>query len=144
MPLAKPQYATLADMQARYEASDLLQLTDQLDTGSINETTVNSAIADASAVITGYVARRHDNIELIADNHILNMICCQIAYRKLWRDTPPDSIQKAHDEALAELGKISKGIVVLDEGSEIAPPRPDAIHTDSAPKKMSRDSLGGY
>lgn len=144
MPLAKPQYATLADMQARYEASDLLQLTDQADAGVIDADTVDKAIADASAIITGYVARRHDNIELIADNPILNMICCQIAYRKLWRDTPPDSIQKAHDEAIAELGKISKGIVVLDEGREIAPARSDAIHTDSATKRMSRDSLGGF
>lgn len=139
-----PLYATLADMQARYEASDLLQLTDQADAGVIDAGAVTSAITDASAVITGHVARRHSNIDLIADNPLLNMYCCQIAYRKLWRDTPPDSIQKAHDDALKELLKISRGDVVLDEGEEIAPPRPDAIHTDSAPKKMSRDSLGGY
>jgi len=139
-----PLYATLADMQARYEASDLLQLTDQADAGVIDAGTVTSAITDASAVITGYVARRHSNIDLIADNALLNMYCCQIAYRKLWRDTPPDSIQDAHDEAMKELLKISRGDVVLDEGEEVAPPRPDAIHTGGSGRKFSREDLGGF
>ena len=56
-----PIFADLAAMQARFEARDLLQLTDHENTGTLVENRIINALDSADALITGYVASRHRN-----------------------------------------------------------------------------------
>jgi phage gp36-like protein len=139
-----PLYANLADLQARYEDRDLLQLTDENDTGQIDQGKIDEAIADASTEISSHVARRHKDLDLLADDPTLKRLCCIIAYYNLWNDDVPDKVHKKYRDAKADLVRISKGEIVLDEGAEVSPPRDNAIHTGGSGKKFSRDSLGGY
>ncbi len=139
-----PLFATLADMQARFEERDLVQLTDEAGTGEIDTARVDAALTRADAMITGYVARRHKNVALLAGNQLLADIACDLTFHELWRSDRPDHVKDRHKDAMKRLADISAGTIVLDGGQEIAEPRPDAIMFPGQPNTFGRDSLTSF
>lgn len=139
-----PIFADLAAMQARFEARDLLQLTDDENTGSINAARIDAALEGADALITAYVARRHNNTAQFAGQVILRNIACDHAFYLLWRADPPEWVGARQKAAMRQLEQISAGTIVLDQGEEEAAPRPGQILTTSDAKRFGRDNLGGF
>jgi len=139
-----PLFATLADMQARFEERDLIQLTDEAGTGDIDAARVDASLTKADAIITGYVARRHKDVALLAGNQLLKDIACDLAHHDLWRSDPPDRVKDRHKDAMKRLSDISAGTLVLDGGQEVAEPRPDAIMFPGQPNTFGRDSLTSF
>ena len=137
-------FADLAAMQARFEARDLLQLTDDENTGAIVEARIDAALDSADALITGYVARRHRNTAQLAGNAILRDVACDYAFYLLWRSNPPEWVVERKKHALKQLEQIAAGTLLLDQGEETAPPRPGQILTSTADKRFGRDNLGGF
>lgn len=139
-----PIYATFADMQARYEARDLLELTDPEGTGSPDQNKIETALARASALVEGYVASRYGNRSGMPTPPLLVDLTCTLAYHSLWHTGAPDYVTEARKEAIATLRDIAAGKIKLDEGEEVLPPRPDAIFSSTDQRHFSRDSMEGY
>lgn len=139
-----PVFADLAAMQARFESRDLLQLTDDDNTGAIVEARINSALDSADALITGYVARRHRGTAQLAGNTILRDIACDYAFYLLWRADAPDWVIERKKAALKQLEQIAAGTLMLDQGEETAAPRPGQILTTTAEKRFGRDNMGSF
>lgn len=139
-----PVFADLAAMQSRFEARDLLLLTDHENTGEIVEARIEDKLTSADALITGYVARRHRNTAQFAGNTILRDIACDYAFYLLWRSDAPDWVIERKKHALKQLEQIAAGTLMLDAGEETAAPRPGQILTNTAEKRFGRDNLGGF
>jgi phage gp36-like protein len=139
-----PIFADLAAMQARFEARDLLELTDDENTGSIVPERIDAVLGSADALITGYVARRHNATSQFAGNAILRDIACDYAFYLLWRSDPPEWVVERKKHALKQLEQIAMGTLRLDQGEETVAPRPGQILTNTDPKRFGRDNLGGF
>lgn len=137
-------FADLAAMQARFEARDLLQLTDHENTGEIVAARIEDKLASADALITGYVARRHRNTGQFAGNAILRDIACDYAFYLLWRSDAPEWVIDRKKAALKQLEQIAAGTLMLDAGEETAAPRPGQILTSTAEKRFGRDNMGSF
>ena len=139
-----PIFADLAAKQARFETRDLLQLTDDENTGSIVPERIDAVLDSADALITGYVARRHRATVQFAGNAILRDIACDYAFYLLWRSNAPEWVLDRKKAAMKQLEQIAAGMLMLDQGEEIAEARPGQILTNTAPKQFGRDNLGGF
>ena len=137
-------YATLQDMLDRFEASELLQLTDAdgVDDARLADR-VAVQLADAKTVIDAHVAAKYqtggDPVP-----PLLNRIACDLARFGLYRDAPPEAVQSRHDQARADLKAIAKGVIKLDSGREEIAPRPGAVLVDRPPRLFGRDSMKGF
>lgn len=139
-----PLFANLADMQARFEERDLIQLTDEAGTGDLDVARIDKALTSADTLITSYVAARHRDTAALAGHDLLTDIACDYAFSLLWRSELPDWVSTRRKEALARLGDIAKGVIKLDAGVEEAPPRPGQILTSGSERRFDRSSLDGY
>lgn len=140
-----PLFADLSAMQERFEERDLIQLTDQSETGTIDSARVDKALDKADALIKGYVAARHADVPALAGHPILTEVACDIAFADLWRSDQPEFVKTRRKEAIATLEAIARGTVKLDDGTETARPRADGSILISGPdRRFGRDSLGGY
>ena len=139
-----PVFANLADMQARFEERDLLQLSDDANTGAINTASIDAKLESADALIVGYVARRHRDTAQFAGSVILRDIACDYAFYLLWRSDAPDWVMDRKKAAMRQLEQIAAGTLKLDQGEEEAAPRPGQILTSSDPQRFGRDNLRGY
>ena len=139
-------YATLTDMTARYERSELVQLTDIGDTptGEIDAARIATALQDATDEIDGYVAAKY-RTGLPPVPARLVKLACIIARHALFRDVAPEAVVKSRDAAIAELRDIAKGVIKLDDGDgEELQARPGAIVTARPPRVFGRSSMEGF
>ncbi len=139
-----PLFADLAAMQARFEERDLIQLSDDDNSGGIDAARIDQCLVGADNLIKGYIAARHKNVESFAGNQLLADIACDYAFSQLWRSDPPDWVVTRRKDALKQLSDIAAGKIKLDDGQETADPRPGAIHVTSDPQRFGRDNLKGY
>jgi len=136
-------YATLADMLARYDEADLVQLTDQAGTGTIDAVRVDTALKSASTRIDGYVATKYRTAG-VAVHPLLVDLACTLARYQLFRDAPPESVVADRKDAIATLEKIASGAVKLDDGASEPPIRDGAIVVSRPDRIFGRDSMSGY
>ena len=136
-------YATLDDMISRFEAAELVQLTDEAGVGEIDAAKVDRALASASATIDGYVAARH-TLPLSIVHPALVDIACDLARFRLWKSTPPEGVIKNRDAATKTLVDIGAGKFRLDAGVETETARPGAILVSDPGRTFSRQSLKNF
>ncbi len=139
-----PIFASVADMQARFEERDLIQLTDADGAGVINEVKVEDALGSADALIIGYIAARYQDVPAFAGHAILKDAACDYAFSLLWKTDIPKWVEDRRKLAIETLTRISSGTIKLDQGSEQATARPDAILIGGTPRVFGRDTLGGF
>jgi len=113
-------YATLDDLLARYSLDELLALADRDSDGVIDAAVVDAALADASEVIDGYLAARHQ-VPLASVPGIVRGWACDIARHRLHKDSPPDAVTRAYDEAMRQLRDVAGGRLVLQVGGQTSP-----------------------
>ena len=110
-------YATLTDMTTRYGESEIIEQTDLTGSGIINPAAVALVLADASALIDGYLASRY-SIPLATPPDLLVSLCCDLARYALYVDAAPDVVVSRRDQAIAALRDIAAGRLRLDVGVE--------------------------
>lgn len=135
-----PRFAQLTDMEARFEQLDLVQLTDGTD-GDYDSARLTAALETADATINGYVARRHGDTTLLEGNDLLTKIGCDLAFVDLWKSDPPEWVVKRSDAAMRMLRDIADGKIMLDQGVEVAPPRPRAVQFDGPARRFGSDAM---
>lgn len=83
-------YVTQAQILGAISMTDLIALTDDDNTGDINTTVLNQAIANASTDIDGYVANIYDTpfdpVPAAVSNYALAIVCYQLIRRRLTPD----------------------------------------------------------
>jgi phage gp36-like protein len=140
-------YATLAGLTARFGADMLVDLTDRAlpPAGEIDEGTVDEAIADADAIIDGFLAGRYA-LPLAGTPRLIQTVAETIAAYKLHAQVAPDKIEKDYRDALKLLERISSGEVRLVglEGAEPAASGGSGVRTTDRDRPLSPESMKGF
>lgn len=109
-------YATLSEMTSRYGDAELVEQTDLTGSGVVNPVTVDRVLADASALIDGYLASRY-SLPLVVTPDLLVSLCCDLARYALFVDAVPDAVEARRDQAMTSLRDIAAGRLRLDLGA---------------------------
>jgi len=105
-------YATQADLETRYGATEVLQLADRNADDTADTGVIDAALADASHEIDGYLAVRY-TLPLSETPALLTRLCCDIARYRLWSDDATDQIRQRYEDAVTLLTRLSSGSVQL-------------------------------
>ncbi|QUN06433.1 DUF1320 domain-containing protein [Shewanella yunxiaonensis] len=136
-------YATLADMVNRFGEDELISLTDRSNTGSVDSTVLDSALADAAATIEGYIAAKYP-LPLATVPGVLNRICCDLTRYYLYDERATDQVTKRHDDAIKLLTQLSTGTVTLGLPETDIPQSSDTAEMQSAGSIWARGNSGGF
>ncbi len=105
-------YATQQDMVDRYAEAELIQLTDRSNTGAINTTVLGQALADADALIDGYLAGRYA-LPLSTVPVALKRYACDITRYLLHDNAATEEVRSRYEDAKKFLELVSKGSIAL-------------------------------
>ena len=112
-------YSTEADILLQIDKETLINLTDDADSGSINDDVVNQAISDADALIDSYIGSNY-TVPLTTVPQIIKTISVDIAIYNLYSrrmDTMPDVRKDRFKNALKYLQDIANSKISLPGGS---------------------------
>lgn len=138
-------YATLTDIRKWLDEDVLIQLTDDGDAGVMDTEVIAAALADANAVVDGYLGARHA-LPLASPPAILAKLEADIAIVMLYnrRNGPPEHWQRQHDNAIAFLQKVNEGKITLGPSDPAGTGAADTVETSSEDAVFNRDTLGNY
>jgi phage gp36-like protein len=138
-------YASQADMEERFGATELAQRTDRISGETIDATVLARALADADAEIDGYLATRY-TLPLPSTPPAINRLACEIARYRLFDDGVPETVRVRYQDAVSLLKRLSSGEVQLAGISPVvvAGGTGNAVATRTAPKQFDGISLGVY
>lgn len=138
-------YASQQDLIERFGEDEIRQLSDRDRDGTIDAAVVARALADADALIDSYIGKRH-KLPLEQTPPQIASIAATIAFFNLFRNDPPEYVEKANEAAQKFLKDVSQGHAVIEfavTGEE--PPRDGQVVLTSGPERVfSRDKLGGF
>lgn len=124
-------YLTAQDMMARFQFSELAQLT-----GStvVEGEAMDSAIADTNAFIDGYLAGRYA-LPLDSVPEALTAYGCDIARHRLYRLAAPDTVRERYQAAVRYLEQLAVGKISLTVAGSAAdvPDRSGPVIVSDAP-----------
>lgn len=135
-------YCTLADIESSEE--DLIELTDDTDTGEVDQSNVDKAINHAGEIIDGYLRGRY-TLPLDPVPGLLTTLAAVITLRRLYGRRPrlkvPESLADDYKNAIKLLESIQKGLVTLGAGTpeEVLPT--GEVSLVKAPAKIFTDEL---
>lgn len=136
-------YATQDDMVARFGETELLQLTDDTDTGKIGPR-LAVALADAHQIIDGYVAGIYA-VPLTPVPDLVKRWVCDITRYYLHRDAVPDLVEKNFKAAMSGVSQVARGDMTLacaGVEAEEDPAADDLATYDDAPSIMANGPWG--
>ena len=141
-------YCQVSDIQMVAPAQDLVDLTDDANTGTMDEAIVTQYISDASELIDDYLRGRYQ-LPFTTAPGLLLRICRAITLYELYsrriRLNPPEAIVSGDKRARDLLLRIQKGEIVL--GVADAPPdTPDtgAVRYGCGRKTFTARKLADY
>ncbi|MHB1183393.1 MAG: gp436 family protein [Desulfobulbia bacterium] len=112
-------YGSKQDMIDRYGEEELIQLTDRVDAGIIDDTVLDQARADADAEIDGYLAGRYQ-LPLAEVPPSLVRVACEITRYHLYDDAVTDNVKDRYDNAVRFLRALAKGDVTMVQSTGAA------------------------
>ena len=134
-------YCTRQDMIDRFGEQELISLTDRNDTGDINDTVLDQAIADASAEIEGYLVKYP--LPLAVVPRVLVRANCDIARYFLYDDAVPEQVQTRYESIIRYLLEVSKGNINI--GPDVSGNQPtsnDGAMVESGGRVFGRNDNG--
>jgi phage gp36-like protein len=135
-------YCELADIESSQE--DLIELTDDSDTGDVDQTNVDKAIAHAGELIDGYLRGRY-TLPLDPVPGLIRTLAATISLRRLYARRPrlsiPESLADDYKNALKILENIQKGLVTLGAATPGEEIPSDAVSKVSAPERIFTDEF---
>lgn len=140
-------YCTLDDLKRKADERALAELTDATGAGQVDAVTVERAIRDASAMVDSF-AGKHYKAPFNPVPHAVADAACSLAIRALhrFRGLSSPAWEKAGEEAMAFLEKLSEGKISLDGAVQKPAPSDDASSTltfTGPARVFSRDLLKG-
>ncbi|MBZ5533088.1 MAG: DUF1320 domain-containing protein [Acidobacteriia bacterium] len=139
-------YAIQADLSPRrITAAELIQLTDDTNSGAVNAQVVTDVLTESSALIDSYCRARY-NVPLQASDQVKG-ICLDIAEYKLYlrRKRVKDDVRKAFEDAVSFLRDLSTGKAGLDQPVSATPQSGGGdVQSTDVEEKFSDDNLAGF
>lgn len=112
-------YATQTDLEQRFGAAEIAQLTDPLAGVAINAATVARALADADAEIDARLAVRWA-LPLASTPAVLVRVAADIARYFLWDARASEQVRNRYKDAIRLLDQIAAGEVTLGGAQPLA------------------------
>lgn len=112
-------YATQADLEQRFGAAELAQLTDPLAGVAVNAATLARALADADAEIDARLAVRWA-LPLAGTPAVLVRLAADIARYFLWDARASEQVRQRYKDAIRLLDQIAAGEVLLGGAEPLA------------------------
>lgn len=135
-------YCTQAELELRFGAEEMLELTDRDADGVADAGVLDGAIADASATIDSYIFKY--DLPLPSVPPALTKIACDLVRYDLHLVDAPDRVSNAYKAAIKQLQDIAAGRAQLDiAGSEPAG-EPDEVIVEADTSMFNRDLMKGF
>lgn len=139
-------YASADNLTQRYGVRLVEQLTDRATppAGTVDAAVVAAALADADAVIDGYLAARYI-LPLAGVPPLLTDLAGAIAIYKLHSFAPDPKIDQDYKDAIVALDRIARGIIRLPlAGVSPAGSPLSGVETVDRDRPFSADNLHGF
>jgi len=138
-------YATLSDLENWIDEDELVQLTDDDDSGTVDTDKVDTVLEAASMEIDGYLGERYD-LPLASVPGTINKLCCDIAIYNLYtrRQGPPDYIEKKYDNAVRFLEKVAAGKISLGASDPEGTGTSSNLQVSSKDREFTEDVLDTF
>lgn len=139
-------YCTIGDITSTITLEDVLQLTDDNDTGSVDTAKVDEAIAKADGLISAFIG----GATLDTVPELIRQISVELSiyhlYKRRFAANMPESIERGYTHAMDLLkhiqsGKLSIGVEATEQ---TAPERHYKTNKTSSDRMFSKSRLGGY
>ncbi|MFZ5998055.1 MAG: gp436 family protein [Nitrospirota bacterium] len=137
-------YSTLDDIKKLLPAEIIIQLTDDENTGAINQARVDEAISQADAEIDSYCAGKY-TVPFTTVPAVVKKISVDIAIYNLYSrkvEEIPDTRKDRYNNAIRQLKRIADGTITLGIDPAPAPSSEGEIKTSD--RTFTKDKLGGY
>lgn len=139
-------YAAQSDLSpTRITNAELVQLTDDTNSGQVNTQTVTNVLNGASALIDSYCGQRYTLP--LQPTLQLTELCLDIAEYKLYlrRKRMKADVRQAYEDALAFLKDVSTGKARLDQPATALPQAGTGdVQVTSVPERFRDDNLAAY
>lgn len=115
-------YSTLADLKKAIPEANLVQLTDDEDRGSVNESRVTQAIQDADDLIDTYLRGKH-TVPLATVPPIIRRYSCVLAIYYLYArrlQDPTEAMGAMYKEAIRFLESVRDGKTQINDADSSA------------------------
>ena len=141
-------YSTLTDIKKLIPEETIIQLTDDEGTGSIDQTRVDEAIAQADAEIDSYCGSRY-TVPFTTIPDIVKKISVDIAIYNLYSrrvEEIPGTRAERYKNAIRQLEGIAKGLISIGEQPEPAAPSQGGVETNKTDddRTFTKDKLEGF
>lgn len=141
-------YCTVDDIKGQMDERDLVQLTDDEDTGAVVMSHVDKAIADADAEMNGYLGARY-SLPLDPVPPVINKYAVDIAIFNLEsrRGGASDNRTARYDKAIKYMELVAKGTISLGVGDPDETPRDSEapkLASTNPPRLFSRESMKDF
>lgn len=139
-------YVTLAQLLDRFGEQALVALTDRGKhaTGVIDDAVINRAIADADAMIDGYLARRYA-LPLSVTQPLLTDVAGALVYWKLHTHQPDPKVETDYKAAMVTLRDISAGTIALTAaGLEAQNVAGSGARITDRDRQLTQDNMTGF
>ena len=139
-------YCTQTDILDQLDEEVLIALTDDEDTGSVDDTKVTKAIADADAEIDSYCGV-HYSVPFAPVPDVIRKWSVEFAIYNLYprRKGAPDNRKERYDNGIRFLRDVSKGLASLGKDDPDVPPSDkDKPQFTSSDRIFTRDDMDGF
>jgi phage gp36-like protein len=143
-------YATVSDMIARFGETQIIRLSRPEDrtAETVDEAKVNTALADATALINGYIRGRYLTPIAVPPEEVVRAACVLARYDLAQGEhtDPTEEMGKGRKDVITWLENIAKELINLD----VPAAAPAGAAVGSGPRMsdrtriMSYDSLRGF
>ncbi len=141
-------YCTLSDIEKLIPQDTIIQLTDDEDTGSVNQARVDEAIAQADSIIDSYCGTRY-SVPFSTVPDIVKTLSVDIAIYNLYSrrvEEIPETRDQRYRNAIRQLEGIARGTISIGEDPE------PAVHSEGGSESnkttndriFTRDKLEGF
>lgn len=132
-------YATRADLEERYGVDELAQRETMLPPNAVDK-----ALADADALIDGYMAGRY-TVPLSPVPANLPRVACQVARYLVLGAAADERARQDYEDAVSWLKDVAAGRVILTEAAAAATTTVQARpETRTVGRQFDGDSLANY
>lgn len=140
-------YSTLTDLKKLIPETVIIQLTDDEDTGSVNQARVDEAIAQADAEIDSYCGGRY-TVPFTTVPDIARKISVDIAIYNLYSrkvEEIPETRSERYKNAIRQLGDIASGKITIGE-AEADVPEVGGVQTNTTAgdRIFTKDTLSNF
>ena len=142
-------YCAAADLAERLSNNELIQLTDDANTGVANQDLIARAISAAQDTIDGYLRGRY-TVPLVSVPGIVKSIATDLAAYSLFKRRNQLQVNEAKElmykKAMAQLKDIQAGIILLETAAGAALPPKPLMKSNKRPsdKIFDKQKLEGF